>query len=735
MSVEARTRILVYCDADLNLIDGSAVWTASITQVLALDPQAEVTLLLKRPLRRSLLTEPLASKPNVRLFDPYAQPDRFSRVGGSWFKNKRLQPGEAAETIATLDRDKAFDLILARGLRLCQAVVGQPSLAGRVWAYLTDFTDENRAEVAAVHEGASRLLCQTAQLRDHIREMLEVGDEKLLLLPPMIPDLPEGPLPLSRAAQKLVYVGKLTPLWRTAEMVELMAEIRARHPQAEFHVAGDKFHNFPFSAEFPERMQHLLETTPGVIWHKALSREETQELIQSCDIGCSWRHPDLDGSLELSTKVLEYGAHGKPVLLNRSPMHEDLLGADYPLFCNTEREYLEAVDRAFSDDAAYQLAAGRAWEASRRFTFSAAHARLAAHLPQPRSSRPTAASSPSTTRPVRVVFAGHDLKFAEDVMRRLGEMADMEVRADEWAGHRAHDPKQSREMAEWADVVVAEWCLGNAVWYSHNLPPRTGLIIRLHRVELETTYPDEINLQNVRRIITVSPRFAERCRSRVQAIAERVVYIGNAVDCAFYDKPKLSGSEFRLGLLGGAPRRKRLDLAVDILEGLKRRDDRYSLSVKGKLATDYRWAWREEGERQYFADQMARINHAPWRDSVVFDPFGPDTDVWFRRIGFILSPSDDESFHLSIAEGMASGAIPIIRMREEVPGLYPDDYVFSDVREAVRLVERFRQDAEMLSAHGDRVKQYVRERFDLPKVVAEWERLLRAVADESRPAP
>ena len=734
MSVGARTRILVYCDADLNLIDGSAVWTASITQVLALDPQAEVTLLLKRPLRRSLLTEPLESKPNVRLFDPYAQPDRFSGVGGSWFKNKRLQPGEAAEIIATFDRDKAFDLILARGLRLCQAVVGQPSLAGRVWAYLTDFTDENRAEVAAIHAGASRLLCQTAQLRDHIRKMLEVGDEKLLLLPPMIPDLPEGPPPLSRAAQKLVYVGKLTPLWRTAEMVELMAEIRARHPQAEFHVAGDKFHNFPFSAEFPERMQHLLETTPGVIWHKALSREETQELIQSCDIGCSWRHPDLDGSLELSTKVLEYGAHGKPVLLNRAPMHEELLGADYPLFCNTEREYLEAVDRAFSDDAAYQLAARRAWEASRRFTFSAALERLKPHLL--RASRPAGISAPAPgRRPMRVVFAGHDLKFAQGIMDRLGVLPDIELRVDEWSGHQAHDPQESRSLAKWADVVVAEWCLGNAVWYSHNLPSGKGLVIRCHRVELETGYPQQVDCSRVGRIITVSPHYQWVMAQRLSGAAGKVVFIPNAVDCHALELPKLGGGEFRLGLLGFCPKLKRLDLALDIFEGLRRRDRRYMLFVKGKLPTEYRWIWRKEEERGHYEQQMARLNAAEWRDSVVFEPFGADVATWFRKIGFILSPSDIESFHLSIAEGMASGAIPIIRMREEVPGLYPDDYVFSDVREAVRLVERFRQDAEMLSAHGERAKQYVRERFDLPKVVVEWERLLRAVADEARPAP
>ena len=35
--------------------------------------------------------------------------------------------------------------------------------------------------------------------------------------------------------------------------------------------------------------------------------------------------------------------------------------------------------------------------------------------------------------------------------------------------------------------------------------------------------------------------------------------------------------------------------------------------------------------------------------------------AWLRRIGFVLSTSDDESFHVAPAEGMASGAVPVIR--------------------------------------------------------------------------
>jgi len=733
-------RALVYCDADMNLIDGSSVWTASITQVLAKHPAAQVTLLLKRPLSRSLLTAPLEAQPNIRLLDPWAEAEALQLPDADWRRRNRLQPEEAAQIIAAVDERSPFGLVLVRGLKLCQAVAEQPSLVGRIWAYLTDFTDADVTAIRQVYGCASRLLCQTQPLSDHLRSILNVGDKKLLLLPPMIPDMPSDPPALIRAAHKLVYVGKLAPLWRTEDMAEAMVEIRKRFPSAEFHVAGDKFHNFPPSPDFPDRMRRLLEETPGVVWHQAMSREQTQELIRSCDVGCSWRHPDLDGSLELSTKVLEYGAHGKPVLLNRVPMHEELLGDDYPLFCNTREEFLAAVARAFEDDDAYALAARRVWEASQQFTFSGAFQRLSPHLPPARTA-PPAPAPPRPTRPpasgrrtLRVVFAGHDLKFARDLMARLDALPEIEVRADEWDGHVAHDPAESRKLADWADVVVAEWCLGSAVWYSQNLPTETALIIRLHRVELTTTYPDELELSNVHRIVAVSPAFADKVKQRLPAIANRIVFLPNAVDCDFLDKPKLGGSEFRLGLLGFVPRLKRLDLALDIFEGLRRRDSRYRLFVKGEMPTEFKWVWRDEGERAYFRDQMARINSAPWRDSVVFEPFTPDIDTWFRKIGFILSPSDIESFHLSIAEGMASGAIPIIRLREEVPGLYPGEYTFSDVREAVDLIERFQREGGDSESQCTRLKAYARENCDLAVVTVSWERMIQSVADEAQSA-
>ena len=142
-------------------------------------------------------------------------------------------------------------------------------------------------------------------------------------------------------------------------------------------MAGDKIHDD--AAGYQQRMRAALDTD-GVTWHGGHSREEAMRLAASCDIGLSWRHPDLDASLELSTKVLEFGALGLPVILNRTPMHEALLGADYPLFAASLADVAAAAAAAAAEPGLYRLAADRTGHAAERFTLDRAAERLRGYL-------------------------------------------------------------------------------------------------------------------------------------------------------------------------------------------------------------------------------------------------------------------------------------------------------------------------------------------------------------------
>ena len=72
----------------------------------------------------------------------------------------------------------------------------------------------------------------------------------------------------------------------------------------------------------------------------------------------------------------------------------------------------------------------------------------------------------------------------------------------------------------------------------------------------------------------------------------------------------------------------------------------------------------------------------------------------------------------------------MIRLRNEVLGLYPEEYVYSDASEAVELIDHLQCGEQGIAGHSDRLKAYVRERFDAPKVVAAWEQLIRRLSPE-----
>ena len=112
-------------------------------------------------------------------------------------------------------------------------------------------------------------------------------------------------------------------------------------------------------------------------------------------------------------------------------------------------------------------------------------------------------------------------------------------------------------------------------------------------------------------------------------------------------------------MIGIAPALKRMDLALDVLARLRRDDPRYQLFVKTKLPWEYQWIWDVHAEREAFDDILRRMQIDPaLRGAVTFDGFGPDVPGWLRRIGWVLSTSDGESFHLAPADGMASGPSP-----------------------------------------------------------------------------
>ncbi|MBA4864723.1 glycosyltransferase [Streptomyces sp. PSKA54] len=727
-----KPRALIYGDVDLNLIDGSAVWAQSMVQALSL-AGCETRLVLKSPILTGRLIDPLAGLPGVTVVRPHEE----GLLPG--LTDRPLSPVQASEVLSGLDQDEPCDLLVLRGRRLVTRIVADRAFAGRIWAYLTDIpqsapemTEDARSQLARIATASHRLLCQTEELRCFLETWVPEACGRCVLSPPAVPD-PGFPVPDHDRLHdpvRLVYTGKFAPRWNTLPMTRLPALLAEQGIRAELHTVGDKIHDDPAHPEFHATMAQALRGTPGVHDHGGQPREEAMRIAADCDLGLGWCDTTLDASLELSTKILEFGALGLPVVLNRTPAHEALLGSDYPLYVPGSAalpDAAEAVTRAVRDPEARRTAADRCRAAARRFTLEEAAARLRTQLHHAFPSAPDALAA--RPRPLRVGVAGHDLKFLTRLLDHFRALPGLDVRVDAWPALARHDAAASRELAHWADVVVVEWCAPAAVWYSRHKRRGSRLLVRLHRFELDAEWPRQVDIDAVDRVVCVSPYYARRAQEATGWPESKITTIPNWVDTEQLDRPKAPGARFRLGMIGIAPSRKRLDLGLDVLEKLRARDRRWHLSVKSKPAWEYWWIWKKPEERAHYDDVLRRIHTSPLLEgAVVFDEFGQDVASWLRRVGHVLSTSDDESFHLSPAEGMASGAVPALLPWPGADEIYDRRWIHDSpeaMAEAVAgLVEETDGPGDPWRAAGQEARRQARETFALERVAETWTELL-----------
>lgn len=709
-----RIRLGLYGDVDLNIIDGSAIWLASLAEVLSGHPRVDLRVLLKASETRDLITAGLRELPRVSL----------SRPSGA---GARLSQREAVRALVDLDRDVPFDAVILRG-RVVAGEAATSPLAGRLWTYLTDVPQsvsglrpEDSQQIDAVAAASSCVLAQTEELRAFLEGVAPGVRGRTALLPPMVPAsfrAPRHERPAGRPF-RLFYAGKFAPLWGFLEAVDTFRALQQRHPGLEFHVVGDKIHNPPDDPDFAPSVEAALRSGDGLVWHGGTTREGVAELLADADLALSARDRAMSESLELSTKLLEYGAAGVPVVMNRTEMHERLYGADYPLFIDDLDDLDEVVDTAVVDQDAWTRARDRTVRTAEGFTFDAVRQRLAPHLER---LAPDTLSAPAPrVRRRRVLIAGHDLKFFSNIQQHL-ERSGAEVRVDRWHGHKAHDEPASRDALAWADVVVCEWCLGNAEWYAQRRRGDQRLVVRFHRQELETEFPPRLDVDAVDTMVFVAERVRRLAVERYAWDSLHTEVVHNAVDTLRLDRPKLPGHEHNLAMIGLVPRLKGLKRALDLLVALRRHDRRYRLSLAGALPWEKEWVWNRASERRYFTDQFDRVrSHRLLRDAVSFEGHVGDVCSWLEKVGVVLSMSDLESFHLGLAEGMASRAVPVIRPWEGAEELYPTEWIHATPSEAAaRLLDAGVDRA----ASGERARAHIRDNYDLDELHLRWTELV-----------
>jgi len=237
-----------------------------------------------------------------------------------------------------------------------------------------------------------------------------------------------------------------------------------------------------------------------------------------------------------------------------------------------------------------------------------------------------------------------------------------------------------QELAD-ADVVWVDWAQRAAVLVSLlDLAPRR-VVVRLHSFEAFTVFPQLIDPSRVDAFVVVSPAFKNLMARTVPNLAgadREVRVIGNPV-AQFEVRPKSATAPFTLGMVGWAAPAKDAVWTLDLLAALRANDERWQLHLIGAEPDDSTYG-RAVRQRMARPDVAAAVTVVGQTDDVP----GALADV-----GVIVSSSTRESFHLGLAEGVASGALPVVRNWPMLApyggahGLWPDEWIVESIDAAV----------------------------------------------------
>jgi glycosyltransferase involved in cell wall biosynthesis len=727
LEVDPKPAIILYGDVDMNVIDGSSVWLASTAEAFT-SCGFEVHLLLKSNIERDMLVGHLGDLPDITIIEP----NQFGIQEG------QLSVKDAISLVEILDGIYGgYKGIVLRGLNLCAQASGAKSLHKRIWGYLTDYYEIDSITGRSGKENVDELICdfrhvfdrflvQTEEMKQNLITEYGVEEELLSIFPPMVPQFKIATNQESEnGALKIGYCGKIAPLWGVRELIELVAPLIDAGKNIEVHVIGDKIHkNTPENPRFLEDMMSILSETGYVIWHGAQTREAAMNLMSSMDIAWCYRSVELElETLELSTKLLENMSMGLPIILTRNGIHEQLLGEDYPLFVDNISQIGSVLERASEPTELQKID----FEKYRKIASSHSINNVREEIVKPLLSKIVVLPSDKVKR---IVINGHDLKFIGEFESHLKQIGHI-VRRDLWEWADPIDERRSLCLVRWGDIIFSEWGLGNAVWYSNNINSKHHHVIRIHLQEINERarrFPIEIDVANVDEIIVVAEHVRETAEKLFSWKKVKNSTVPNFVDVDRLLGEKLPSAEKTLGIAGIVPQRKRFDRALDVLKKLRAEDPEWRLIVKGKQPKDipFMHGPSRKEELVWYENQYYRLDDDPELEgAVIFEGYTTTISSWYRKIGYMLSPSDFESFHFSIADGVASGAFPVVWPWEGAKDIYPKSWIVKDTDEAAKVILNHSR-SKRRNKDGQR-RQFIKENYGLESV---FERMRNAMGLE-----
>lgn len=253
------------------------------------------------------------------------------------------------------------------------------------------------------------------------------------------------------------------------------------------------------------------------------------------------------------------------------------------------------------------------------------------------------------------IFATHD-SFIKDIAADLSR--DNQVR--HFSGDRL---ERMQELLKWADLAWFEWC-DQLLIAATKLPKTRPIICRLHSYEAFSDMPQQVDWSKVDHLVFVNKSVQELVGTTIPATQPTTI-IYNGVDLNRFVLPADKPATKKIASVGYINYKKNPALLLYAFKKIHEYDPEYTLHIAGQ---------HQDPRIELYITNFLKRHPLP----VFFEGWIEDMPGWYRDKQFVISTSLFESFHYSIAEGMASGCLPLIHDWYGADNLYPERFLFGD---------------------------------------------------------
>jgi len=234
--------------------------------------------------------------------------------------------------------------------------------------------------------------------------------------------------------------------------------------------------------------------------------------------------------------------------------------------------------------------------------------------------------------------------------------------------------KEIYNAIDWGDIIWLEWANQSAIIATnYERIKDKKVVLRLHSYEVFTDYPKQINWDVVDRLIFVAPHIRDILNELSPGIVDKVKseVIYNGVDI---EKIPFKEREpgYNVAWVGYINYKKNPQMALQVIKKLVDINKRYKLHIAG-LYQDLRY--------KIYLEHM--IKEMGLQDNVIFYGWIDDMESFWKDKNYLLHTSLHEGHSLAVNEAMARGVKPVIHNFRGARELYPIDWLFNTIDEAV----------------------------------------------------